>query len=426
MRKRDRIVMSQKELMRWHILTQILEKKITRARGAEEMGVTGRQIRRLLKRVGEEGAEGVCHRGRGRVSNRQLGEEIKGRALQLYQEKYWDFGPTLATEKLWERDQIRLGQGTLRLWLKEGEMDYPTRSARRHRRWRMRKRGRGEMVQMDGSRHAWFEGRGPACVLMGYIDDATGEVFGRFYEYEGTIPALDGFARYVKRYGLPLSVYLDRHTTYKSNAKPTVEEALAGAEPMSQFERGLGELGVKVIHAYSPQAKGRIERLFGTFQNRVLREMRLEKVSTIQEANLFLERYLPVFNKRFRVIAADPVDLHRKCPPLRVLERTLCVKEERVLRNDFTIAYEGQLYQVEEKVRARKVVVEKRLSGSLHITYRGNDLRYKAISARPVKEAASEPTRQRVRRSVKPSVDHPWRQYLFGQRLREDRTTIRS
>jgi len=164
---------------------------------------------------------------------------------------------------------------------------------------------------MDGSHHDWFEGRGAGCVFMGYIDDARGEVFGRFYPYEGTIPAMDSFKRYIKKNGLPMSVYLDKHTTYKSTAKPTIQDELNNTQPLSEFERALKELGVEVIHANSPQAKGRIERLFGTLQDRVVKEMRLRGIRTIEEANCFLEEYLPLYNSRFAVCPKGKDNLHR-------------------------------------------------------------------------------------------------------------------
>ena len=167
------------------------------------------------------------------------------------------------------------------------------------------------MVQMDGSHHDWFEGRGPYCVLMSYIDDATGKVSGRFYEYEGTIPAMDSFKRYIQKNGLPMSVYLDRHTTYKSTAKASIEEVLNEEVPLSEFERALKELEVKVIHATSPQAKGRVERLFRTLQDRLVKEMRLRGIRTIQEGNGFLKQYLPVYNRRFSVAPREEDDLHR-------------------------------------------------------------------------------------------------------------------
>ena len=193
---------------------------------------------------------------------------MRDRVIRLYRAQYQDFGPTLASEKLLEREGVGISDETLRTWLIETGDWKKSRKGRQHRQWRERKHHDGEMVQIDGSHHGWFEDRGPGCVLMGYIDDATGKVFARFYDYEGSLPAMDSFKGYSKKYGLPMKVYLDKHTTYKSTAKQTIQDELDQVEPLSQFERALKELGVEVLHAHSPQAKGRIERLFRTLQDR--------------------------------------------------------------------------------------------------------------------------------------------------------------
>ena len=190
---------------------------------------------------------------------------------------------------------------------------------------------------------------------MAYIDDASSRVCARFYAYEGTIPAMDSFQRYVTRYGIPLAVYADKHTTYQSPAQATVEEQLAGTEPLSQFGRALSELGVELIPAHSPQAQGRIERLFKTFQDRVIKEMRLAGMATIDEANRFLEDYLPIYNRRFAVPPAQAADLHRPCPARRELNRILCIQTTRCLQKDFTIAHQGALYQIHDNLRATHV-----------------------------------------------------------------------
>ena len=181
----------------------------------------------------------------------------------------------------------------------------------------------------------------PGVLLMAYIDDASRRVFARFYDYEGTRPAMDSFQRYIRQYGIPLAVYADWHTTYQSSATPTVEEQLAGMEPMSQCGRALGEVGGELILAYLPQAKGRIERLFHTFQDRVIKEMRLAEVSTLEVANRFLAGYLPMYNQRFSVSPAQTADLHRPRLARRELDRILCLKTTRCLRKDFTIAHQG-------------------------------------------------------------------------------------
>ena len=304
---------------------------------------------------------------------------------------------------------------TLRRWLTTRGIAHFTRRKRPHRAWRERKPHVGEWLQLEGSHHDWFEGRGPRCVLMAYIDDASSRVFARFYEYEGTIPALDSFQRYVTRYGIPLAVYADKHTTYQSPAQPTVEEQLAGAKPTSQFGRALGELGVELIPAHAPQAKGRIERLFHTFQDRVIKEMRLAGMATIEAANRFLETDLPIYNRRFTVEPAQAADLHRPRPAARALDHILCLKTTRVVRRDWTVAHHGQLYQIDQLVRTTQVLVEDWLNGTRRITYQGRPLRYHAIPARPMKTPEG-PMVQLPQRPVKPAPTHPWQKRMLPER----------
>jgi hypothetical protein len=410
----DIIMVRQKELKRLHVIQKVLEKGIKGVEAAEILSLSSRQIRRILKRVRVEGDKGVIHKSRGRPSNRRIANTIRDKIIRLYRCQYSDFGPTLASEKLQERDRLHVSDETLRLWLLESGDWKKRRKARKHRRWRERKSHRGEMVQMDGSHHDWFEGRGPYCVLMSYIDDATGKVFGRFYEYEGTIPALDSFKRYSQKNGLPVSVYLDRHTTYKSTAKASMEDDLNEKVPLSEFERALKELEVKVIHATSPQAKGRVERLFRTLQDRLVKEMRLRGIRTIEEGNGFLKQYLPVYNRRFSVAPREGDNLHRFLPKGLNLDAFLCIKTERTLRNDFTVAHEKKLYQIEDRTRASKVMVHEQINGSLKMTYQDRPLRFKEITARPVKQEKA-PVRERITKRSIPSPNHPWRRgFKFG------------
>jgi hypothetical protein len=266
------------------------------------------------------------------------------------------------------------------------------------------------MVQMDGSHHDWLEGRGPELVLMGYIDDATNTTFGRFCDYEGTIPAMDSFHGYIRKYGIPQSVYLDRHTTYKSPRKLTPEEELQGIpRALSQFERALSELGVEVIHAYSPQAKGRVERVFGVLQDRLVKEMRLRGIKTKQEANDFLKEYLPVYNRQFSIPAANDTDVHVELPKYFNAHKALCIRTQRTVKNDYTIVINTKLYQIEDNITAKKVTVEERMDGSLHMINNGVSLKYSEITERPKKQIVQV---QRIyNRSSIPSRSHPWRRW---------------
>ena len=411
MAKRGIIMVRQKELKVLHVIHKIIEGEITQVRAAEIISLSERQIRRIVKRILEEGDGSIQHRSRGRESNRQKPKKFKEKIIKLYQQKYKGFGPTLAAEKLFEIDAIEVSDETLRLWLIDAGEWQKKRKRKAHRQWRARKENCGEMLQMDGSVHDWFEGRGSKCVLMAYIDDATSRVYGRFYEYEGTIPAMDSFKRYIRKYGIPMSVYFDRHTTYKSPSEPTIEDEINGTEPLSEFGRALTELAVKLIHAYSPQAKGRIERQFNTLQDRLIKELRLRGISTIEEANKFLEdTYWAAYNKKFMVKALHEDNIHRAVTKGLNLDGVLCIRTAHTVRNDNTIAHNKKLYQLKESFpKKTKVTVEDKVDGSMLIMYQERRIKYAQIMARPEKVHQEK---LKVRRQVGHSMpaDHPWRQ----------------
>lgn len=426
MARKDIIIMRQKELKRLHIIHKVMEGELTQIEAAVILTLSERQIGRIVKRIKEEGDKGIQHRSRGMESSRRLPKKLKDRIVRLYLEKYKGFGPTFTSEKLYEFDDIALSKETVRKWLLEAGQWQKGRKSRTHRQWRERKWHCGEMVQMDGSHHDWFEGRRPKCVLMGYIDDATGEIFCRFYEYEGTIPAMDSFKRYIRVHGIPMSVYFDKHTTYKSTAEPTIEDEINGTEPLSEFGRALRELGVELIHAHSPQAKGRVERLFNTLQDRLIKEMTLRGINTIEEANRYLKSYLSSHNKRFAVKPKEQSDLHREISKGLNLNKILCIRTERTLRNDSTIAHNGKLYQIQEAVKSKKVLVQERVNGTMLITHNDVSLKFKEITTRPEKQ--QKPSRiLRQRKGHAPSADHPWRKsnsQLFDKRPNQQKKLI--
>ncbi|MDP8265685.1 MAG: ISNCY family transposase, partial [Candidatus Aceula meridiana] len=269
----DIITMRQEELRRLHVIKKVLAKELKQVEAAEKLDLSYRQTKRITKRVKKEGNKGIIHKSRGQPSKRKMSSKTKDKVIELYQQKYYDFGPTFANEKLFEIDKIKIGVQTLRNWLIKEGLWQRQRKRKKYRQRRERKHCFGEMVQLDGSHHPWFEDRGSKCVLEGYIDDATSNKYGRFYEYECTMPAFDSLKRYIKHNGIPHSIYLDRHSTYKSTKKPTIEDQLNNRKFLSQFERAAKELGIIVIHANSPQAKGRIERSFKTDQDRLVKEM---------------------------------------------------------------------------------------------------------------------------------------------------------
>jgi transposase len=407
--REDMLLMRPHEWKRLHLIHQALEKKINQKQAAELAGLSARQMRRLMKRIRQEGDRGILHRRRGQPSNRRLAEKAREKVLRLFEKKYADFGPTLASEKLGTLDRISIHPETLRLWLGQAQIPYKRRKARAHRQWRQRRSCFGEMVQIDGSHHDWLEGRGPRLVLMGYIDDATSTVHARFYDHEGTQPALDSFSRYVQHYGIPLSVYLDNHSTYKSPQAPSSQEQLEGVSTsQSQFQRAMKELGVEVIHAHSPAAKGRIERLFQTFQDRLVKEMRLGQIRTLEQANAFLDTYLPGYNQRFRVVAAQAADLHRRLGARQDLNSILCLKTQRHLHADRTLIHEGKRYQIEERLRSSQLTVEDHLDGSIQIRHQGRPVRYREIPSPLVK--ALYRLAPRPHPAPLPAANHPWRQ----------------
>jgi len=412
---KDIIMATQEELKRLNVIHKVLDKSITQIEAAGILDLTDRHIRRMATRIAKEGDKGIVHKLRSKTAHNCTLDKVKTKALSLCKSIYEGFSPTLASEKLFERDKIKVSRELLRTWFIEEHIAYASRKARPHRNWRERKANYGQMVQADGSHHDWFEGRGPWCVLMGQIDDATSKVSAEFHGHEGTLPFMASFKSYIEVKGIPLSVYIDRHTTYKSNKKPSIEDELEDREPLTQVGRALKELGVDVIFAHSAQAKGRVERLFRTFQDRLVKEMRLRKIKSIEEANLFLKEYLPAYNKRFSVFAAKSADLHRPLPKGIDLDRILCKKTEHALRNDFTVAHDKKLYQVDNNIRAKKVTVEERIDDSMIIAHKDKVLKFKEIAVHPKKEESKMVREFKPKRIYEPiPANHPWRSFRFG------------
>ena len=378
---KDILNMSQKELERLHVVKKVIEKEITQEEASSRVGLSERQIRRQVKRVRANGDEGILHVGRGRKSWKKISDEQREEILKIYRTRYWDFGPTFAVEKLHENENIKLSKETLRKWLIDEGLRPKQRKRKKHRQKRERKRHYGDMAQIDGSHHDWLEGRGPRLVLMGYIDDATSKVHGEFYEYEGTIPAIDSLGKYIRRNGIPGSVYVDKHSTYKSQDRDRWRAISFGEECLSQFERACKELGITVIHANSPQAKGRVERLFLTLQDRLVKELRLAGVSTLEEANKVLKVYLKKHNRKFSIEAYSKVDMHRKANGIK-LSKALCIKTNRKVRNDFTIAHNRNLYQIKVYTSDINVEVRETIRGRMEIWDKRKSLKYKKIASK--------------------------------------------
>ena len=408
---KDIINMSQKEFMRIPVIDSVISGRLTQIAAGNILGLHRKQVGRIVAKVKKQGSTGLIHASRGRTSNNRAQETIKNKILSFCRTTYQGFGPTLAAEKLLEINKLDIHHDTLRKWFIEEGIDYNKRKFKKHRSWRQRKDFFGEMVQLDGSHHDWLEGRADKCVLMGYVDDATGRVYANFYSYEGTKPAMDSFKRYIKRYGIPQSIYLDKHSTYRSTKKLSLEDELNNVKALSQFERALKQLCVNVIHADSPQAKGRVERSFKTHQDRLIKEMRLKAISNTIDANKFLHSYyIPKHNRKFAVKAQDKTNLHMSIPKNIALDRIFSIKNKACLRKDFTVQYKNKFYQILDTIRAKEVTVEERLNGKLYIYYKDTQLKYKLIDKRPQKpKQLPKPRYTFGGKRFIPPKDHPYR-----------------
>src|SRR5882724_1655350 len=332
--------MSVKERVRLEALGRVRRGELKMAGAAELMGLSVRQARRAWKRFKSDGDSGLVHRLRGRASNRRLAADVADRVIKLHQETYADFGPTFACEKLLSEHGLALSPDTLTAMLKERGLWRRKRRRGRHRKRRERRASFGSMVQMDGSHHDWFEGRCGKCVLMVLIDDASNRTFARLYPAETTDAAFDAFGRWAKKHGLPRSLYVDRHGIYRDEDHP---------QRPTQFGRAMNDLGVELIKAHSPQAKGRVERRNAVFQDRLVKELRLRGINDMAQANAFLDgSFLEELNRKYAVKPAREQDLHRTVAAATAgasLEDVLCVQERRVVGNDWCVRWRNRFLQ---------------------------------------------------------------------------------
>jgi hypothetical protein len=401
----DELRMSGKERDRLDALSRVKRGELTVVAAAELMGLSLRQGRRAWKRFKVSGAAGLVHQLRGRKSNHALAEDKRERIVKLHQERYADFGPTLACEKLSGEHELTISPNTLSGLLKARGLWERKRRRGKHRKRRERRRCFGSMVQKDGSHHDWFEGRAPRCVLMVMIDDATSRTLARFYPAETTEAALDLFGRWVKRHGIPRAIYADRHSIYRDEDHP---------EKPTQYGRAMKELSVELIAAYSPQAKGRVERMNGTLQDRLVKEMRLRGISSIAAGNDFLEaRFLDELNDRYAVKAQREQDLHRPADARITLEEVLCVAEQRVVGNDWCVRWNNRWLQIDARhvalnLPGKKVTVKHRADGVRVVVARnGERLAFAESRAKPAQAKQKKPRVNNKR--YKPAASHPWK-----------------
>ena len=388
--EKDRIEMNRREREVLKVMSLVLKGERTQAEAAALLKRGVRQVRRIQRRMEAQGDGAVVHRLRGRASNHRIDAAVRAAALAVYREELMGFGPTLAAEKLAER-QISVSARSLHLWLVEEGLWEKSRRGRRHRSRRVRRSCFGEMIQADGSEHDWLEGRGPRMVLLGMIDDATGRILARFYPAETTAAYMDLLWRWLKRYGRPVSWYSDRDSVFHAQLKRPGEEPISVP---TQFSRALQELDIELILAHSPQAKGRIERLWGTLQDRWVKELRLAKVTTMQEANALLEnKLIDQFNRRFVKKPADRSDGHRRLDRSQDLAVILCSRHERRVNNDYTIRFANTVYQLLPPAwpgqRGGHVEVQQRLDGSLRIRFGTRYLQYKEIDEKALNDAGA-------------------------------------
>ena len=412
------LTMSRKERTRLGVMQHVKAMKMTLVVASEVLRVGYRQAKRIWQRFRTQGDQGLVHRGRGRPSNHAKAKAFKERVLARYTQRYADFGPTLASEHL-SREGLEVDHETLRRWLLAAGTWTVRRRRQKHRQWRERKPCFGQLIQMDGSDHDWFEGRGQRAVLMVMIDDATNRTHARFFEAETTRAAYDVFEGYAQRYGLPQGLYVDRDSIYKTTRAPSIPEQLAQEQPLTQFGRAMKQLGVELTLAYSPQAKGRVERRNGLFQDRLVKELRLAGINDLVRANAFLEeQFLSELNRRFCVAAAQPADVHRPVP--RHLNEVLSWEEERVVQRDWTVSWQERFLQIHPRheglcLAGKKVIVRELRAGTLQVVADGQKLHWAELPKRParvLKPKPSKPTEQPA--PAAPVGAHPWRRFGAG------------
>jgi transposase len=411
----EMILMSRKERKRLEAFSRVKMGGMTLVEASELLRLSYRQTKRAWSRYQSEGDAGLVHRLRGRAPNRRSPEEAKQHALALYRQQYADYGPTLAAECLEKEDDVKVSVTTLRRWLLHAGLLEPRRKRRQHRRRRTRRERLGELVQMDGSWHDWFEGRRGWATLMVMIDDATGMVTARFYERESWASAADSFQGYVRRHGVPRGLYVDQHGIYRPEGEPTGAELLDNCPAETQFGRAMRELDVELILARSPQAKGRVERMNGTLQDRLVKALRRAKISDLESANRFLDEvFLAEFNARFAVAAAGAEDWHRPLAAAMDLSRIVSIQESRVVAKDWTLRWRNRVLQLPRATAqfirsGQRVTVCEPLDGVLRVFAGEREVSWSAILAPPLPKPAKRSGPTGSSQGCKPAANHPWR-----------------
>lgn len=416
------LLMSVKERRRKSVFEEVLAGRLTIVAASRQLGLSYRQCRRSYKRFRAQGDAGLVHRRRGVASNRGHPASFKRRVLKRYRDRYEGFGPTLAAEKLAE-DGFVLDHETLRRWLLADGQWKRRRKRREHRQRRERRRHFGELVQMDGSHHRWFGADRAQCCLMNMVDDATGRTLSVMFEQETTEAAMRTLWLWIERYGIPEALYTDKKTVFITDREPTIEEQLADEEPTTAFGKACKKLGIAIIAAHSPQAKGRVERNHAVYQDRLVKELALHRITTIPTSNTLLSNgFSEALNKKFALTPASEVDFHRPVPKDIALQDVFCLEEHRTVQNDWCIRFENQHYQIQKDNTPLpkpkdKIIVRTRLDGSQELLYKSKALHYQKLSKAELASRTHTntlPTRPRQKKrppkKVPRPASSPWRQ----------------
>jgi hypothetical protein len=425
---KERIIMRKKDLYRFEILTNIQKKRLKQVEAAQLLKISTRQVRRLLRQMAAYGPQGIVSKKLGAPSNRKLPEKTIHQILNFFQDpNHYDFGPTLAHEYLLEKG-IKASLSSVRNVMIRNGLLQPKRSRLlKIHPLRPRRTRKGELIQLDGSEHDWFEGRGPRCTLLVFIDDATSETLHlKFVKSENTFDYFIATREYIEKHGRPKAYYPDRHSVFKVNRTG----ALSG-DGITQFGRAMQELDIKLICANSPQAKGRVERRNRDFQNRLIKAMRIAKICDIEAANAFLPSFLTKFNQKFAKAPIDPIDTHRPLLPSHDLDKIFCVKEKRRLSKNLTLQYKNVIYQIladrrEYQLRKAEVTVSETNNGEVFIEHNGKRLTavpYHKMQARTEISSAKELMFKLTEKpkQYRPSKNHPWKRGRrgFSTRIKE-------
>lgn len=378
--------MSRKEIDRLAVIRRVVEKRLSQKKAGELVGLSTRQVRRLCRAYGRFGPKGLASGKRGMASNRRLPEELRTRAMAIVRERYHDFGPTLAQEKLLELHKVQVSKETVRKWMVADGI-WVTRAARgpKVHQPRQRRACLGELVQIDGSPHAWFEERGPECTLLVYVDDASGKLQQlRFVQTESTYDYFAATATYLRRHGKPVAFYSDKHSIFRLYH----QGATGRAQGMTQFGRALAELNIDIICANSPQAKGRVERMNETLQDRLVKELRLRGISSIEEGNAYLPEFMDDYNRRFGRAPRNPHDAHRPLQNDENLDEIFSWQEERKLSGSLTVHFKRATYLIvpgpeTTALAGKHVRVHEWADGRVEIRSGGKSLPYSLFDAHP-------------------------------------------